>query len=98
MNTAVINIKVEPLIKKKAQKTADALGLSLSAIINGFLRQFIETKTITFREPEEPNDYFIEMLKESQEDVKKGHVISFANPSKAIKYVDELIENDEKHK
>ena len=48
MNTQVITIKVDPATKREAQQTADVLGLSLSAVLKGFLKQFIRTKTITF--------------------------------------------------
>ncbi len=45
MKTAII-IKTEPKIKANAQKIAADMGLSLSGIINVYLRQFIKTKTL----------------------------------------------------
>jgi addiction module RelB/DinJ family antitoxin len=59
MNTASIFIKTDPHIKEEAQKTAEELGLSLSAIINAYLRELIKTKRVAFSaQPEIPNEHF----------------------------------------
>ena len=97
MNTAVVNIKVNPLVKKEAQKVAEDLGLSLSALINGYLKQLIRNKTVVFSAlEEEPADYLLESLRESREDIKAGRVTSFASSAKALRYLDEMIANDQK--
>lgn len=96
MNSAVVNAKIDPQIKKKAQKIAAEIGVSLSDVINAQLREFIEKKTITFRKPEIPSEYLIKSLKESEEDVKKGRVISFKSPKDALKFLDKMIEDDRK--
>ena len=44
----VINIKADKEVKKKAQRVARQLGLPLSTIINGYLKQFIRTKEVHF--------------------------------------------------
>lgn len=88
MNTAVINIKVHPDTKREARKVAEEMGLSLSGLINGFLRQVIRTKTITFSAREEPSEYMIKALKESQEDIKHGRVSpGFTNSEDAIAWL-----------
>jgi addiction module RelB/DinJ family antitoxin len=48
MSSAVINIKTEQATKQEAQKIASDLGLSLSGVINGFLKQFVRDKAILF--------------------------------------------------
>lgn len=45
---AIINIKVDPIVKKKVQKVAHDLGMPLSTIINAYLRQLIYTKEVHF--------------------------------------------------
>lgn len=72
MNYEVISIKIDPLTKKQAQKLSDKLGLSLSAVLKGFLKQFIRTKTITFsaQEGEEPSEYLIKAMKQAEKDWK----------------------------
>lgn len=74
MNSAVVNIKVEPKLKKEAQEVAADLGLSLSSLINGLLKQVVRAKTVTFSTSEEPSEYLIKMLKESGKDIKAGRV------------------------
>lgn len=72
MNTAVINIKTNPTTKAKAQEVAAELGLSLSSVINGFLKQFVRTKKVTFS-TEEPSEYLIQAIKQAEENLKKGN-------------------------
>lgn len=48
MSSTAIYIKTKPETKEKAQKVAKELWLSLSVIVNGYLKQFIKTKTVTF--------------------------------------------------
>lgn len=99
MQTAVVNIKVDPEVKKKAQEVAEELGFSLSAVLTGFMKQFIREKGINFSLEPEYTDYFIKSMKESEEDIKNGWVsptfdniedeIAWLNDPKA-KYVNQL--------
>lgn len=86
MNTSAIYVKTESETKTKAQKVARELGLSLSAVVNGFLKQFIQTRTVTFGEQEEiPNAYLQHVMKKSEENYKKG------NTSPAFKTGEEAV-------
>ncbi len=90
MNTTVINIKTELQVKKKAQVVAEEMGISLSALINGFLRHVIKTKTFTFTAREEPSPWLIGALKESREDIKAGRVSpSFDNAKDATAWLND---------
>ena len=44
----VINIKTEKEVKTRAKKIANEIGLSLSAVINAYLKQFIRNKEVYF--------------------------------------------------
>ncbi len=44
----LINLKTDKELKKNAQKVAENLGLSLSAVINAYLKQFVRNKEIHF--------------------------------------------------
>ena len=78
MNTVAILIKTDPQIKAEAKKTAAKLGLSLTSIINSYLKHFISTKTITFSAKDEiPSEYFKKLMKQADEDLKAGR----ASPS-----------------
>jgi addiction module RelB/DinJ family antitoxin len=97
MNTTSLHIKIEPGIKKQAWKTADDLGLSLSAVMKVLLKQFIRTKRLSVgvRDmPEIPNARTRQLLKQAEQDMKAGRGISFKSSKEAISYIDALIEND----
>lgn len=97
MNTAVINLKTDPKTKKAAQKVAEELGISLSGLINGFLKDMIQTKSVHFSADEEvPSAYMIKALKENQKDKKAGNLISFNSWEEERKYLTQLIKNDTK--
>ncbi|MEK7611158.1 MAG: type II toxin-antitoxin system RelB/DinJ family antitoxin [Patescibacteria group bacterium] len=95
--TAIINIKTEPQVKIRARKLADDLGLSLSGLINAYLKQVIRTKTVTFSaSDEEPTEYLLQMLAESRRDIKAGRVISFNGGNAVLGYLDDMIANERK--
>ena len=72
MNT-VIHIKSDKKIKEQAQKTAQELGLSLSAVINAQLRQFVRTKSLFVWEEARPMSRKLEReLKKVEDDIKTG--------------------------
>jgi len=73
MSYQVISVKVDPVTKREAKYTADELGLSLSAVLKGFLRQFIKTKTVTFSAAGgQPSDYLVQAIKKARENRKSG--------------------------
>jgi len=90
MNTAVINIKTQPETKAKAQEIAKAIGVSLSSLLNAYLKQFIKTKSITFsaREEEIPNAATLKVLKKAEENYKKGNTSpAFKTGEEAVKWL-----------
>lgn len=97
MNTTSLHIKIESSVKDQAQKIADELGLSLSATVKVLLKQLIRTRRLSVGITEVPNEYLINSLKESDEDIKRKRAISFKNGHDALAYLDREIEN-EKHK
>ena len=97
MNTTSLHIKIEPALKEQAQKTADELGLSLSAVMKVLLKQFIRTKHLSVGLNETPNGYLDRSSKQSDEDIKAGRVLSFKNGYDALSYIDSLIENDRRN-
>lgn len=92
MRTAVINIKTEAKLKIQAQEIAADLGFSLSSLINAFLKQLARTKSVSFSAvSEEPSDYLVKALKESESDRKAGRYYSFSNAKDAIGFLDSII-------
>jgi len=88
--TTVVTTKVDPQTKKEAMKTADALGMPLSVVIKAFLKQFIRTKTITFSLHDEiPNEYLRSVIKQAEENYKKGNVSpAFKTGEEAVMYLE----------
>jgi len=88
-STAIINIRTDAKIKTKAQAIAEKLGLSLSTVINAYLRQMIRTKSVSFSLTEQPTDYLLKSLRESKRDIKKGFVSpTFDNTKDADRWLD----------
>ena len=89
-HTTVINIRTEISVKKQAQDIAKNLGLNLSALINGYLKQLIRTKTVVFSTREEPSEYLIKSLEQSKKDIKNGFVsLPFDNAKDANEWLDD---------
>ena len=96
MNTTSLHIKIEPVIKAQAQKTADELGLSLSAVMKALLKQFIRTKHLSVGINEIPNAHLLRSLKKSDEDIKAGNITTFENGDDALVFLDREIANEKK--
>ncbi len=89
-NTAVINIRTDSKVKTKAQEISQKLGLSLSAVINAYLRQLVRTKSVSFSLDGEPTDYLLKSLRESKKDIKKGFVSpAFDKANEATKWLND---------
>lgn len=98
MNSAVINIKTDPKIKLKAQKVAARMGLSLSGMLNGYLRQLIKTETIHFslKKEEQPSEWLVQSIKEARAEVARGDYYSFDNVKDSLDFLDSRISKSKK--
>ncbi|KKR27356.1 hypothetical protein A3A64_04900 [Candidatus Gottesmanbacteria bacterium RIFCSPLOWO2_01_FULL_48_11] len=92
MNTAVINIKTDPKVKKKAQAVVERLGFSLSSVLNAYLRKLIRTRTVEFSDDVhlELTPWAKRMLKQSEKDTKAGLVSpKFSNVKDSIAWLND---------
>ena len=88
MNTAVIITKTEPDVKTKAQKIARELGISLSSMINAYLKQVVRTKRVSYY-LEEPSDYLVQAIKRAEADYKKGKTSPiFKSGEESVKWLE----------
>lgn len=71
MKTAVLNIKIDPKVKEEAQKVADELGFTLSAIINASLKNLARSKTVSFSVLE-PSARLKRSIRSADADYAKG--------------------------
>jgi len=44
----MLSIKINKTLKNQAQELAHTLGVSLNAVINGFIKEFISERKVTF--------------------------------------------------
>ena len=68
----MLNIKTDAVLKKRAQETAERIGLPLSSVINNYLKTFIEERQVTFSERLVPNKKTAALLRRIDKDIKAG--------------------------
>ncbi len=88
----VINIKTEKTVKYNAQKIASRLGLSLSAVINAYLRQFIRNKEVHFRLAPRMSEGLEKLLGRIEFDIQRNKNISkeFSSKGELEKHLSSL--------
>lgn len=84
---AVINLKTDPELKKRAAKAADKLGVSVSAVLNNELRRFATEQSVTFDIPEVPNAKTGEELAASKKLIEAGDYHKFNNNDEALEFL-----------
>ena len=85
--TDTLNIRIEPNLKKEAEKTLDDLGMNVAEAVTIFLKQVVLTESIPFNiKKPKYNDETLDAIKEALEMIK--------NPEKykSFNKVDELME------
>jgi len=85
MSSVVINVKTQPETKTRAKEIANELGLSLSAVVNVLLREFVKSKKLSVSTEEKPSKYLITVMKQARKEYKKG------NSSPAFKTGEEAV-------
>lgn len=100
--TSVINVKVDAALKSKAARLAEQLGIPLSLVVQGGLRQFITKQGISFFSyyplvgaskspdvnPLEPSPYLQQAIKEARRERAKGNNYTFDSAKEAIAFLD----------
>lgn len=72
----LINIKADQEVKIKAKKIAQELGLSLSAVINAYLKQFIRNKSVYFSTVPSMSKELEDILDVVEKDIKQNKNLS----------------------
>ena len=84
---AVINLKTDPELKKLAAKTADKLGISISALLNNELRRFTAEQSVVFDIPEVPNAETAKQLADSRKQIDAGDYHKFSDNDEALDFL-----------
>ena len=88
----VINIKADKEVKRRAQRVASELGLSLSTVINAYLKHFVREKEVQFSVAPRMTSELEDILRGVEADIKKGRNLSpaFSSAKEMDKYLDSL--------
>lgn len=86
MQTTVI-FKTDKKLKASAQATAKRMGIPFSAVMNRFMKEFVERKIITFdeRPPLKPTPYLARILRQQEKDFKEGKNVTVSNSLEELK-------------
>ena len=85
MQTTVI-FKTDKKLKEAAQKTAKRMGVPFSAVLNGFMKDFVEKQEMTFSgKPLKLTPYGERLLDESEKELREGNVEVFNSVAEAFK-------------
>lgn len=71
MNT-VISVKVDKQVKASAQEVARSAGLTLSALVNAYLRQVVATRRIELYAPEQMTPKLEKMIARVERSIAGG--------------------------
>jgi addiction module RelB/DinJ family antitoxin len=85
---SVINLKTDPKLKEQAAKTAERLGVSVSAVLNNELRRFVAEQSVAFELPEVPNARTASQLKTAAEQISAGDYQAFDTNADALAFLD----------
>ncbi|MFA6974631.1 MAG: hypothetical protein WC237_01555 [Candidatus Paceibacterota bacterium] len=85
----MMSVKIEKTLKDQALNLAHDLGVSLNAVINGFIKEFISERKVTFADHPMPNAKTRKVLDELLADSKenKNFVGPFDSAKEAIGYL-----------
>lgn len=73
MNT-VISVKIDSDVKNSAQEVAKSAGLSLSTLVNAYLRQVAATRRIELYAPEQMTPNLEKLIAEVESELKEGKI------------------------
>lgn len=73
MNT-VLTVKIDPAVKKSAQEVAQSMGLTLSALVNTYLRQVSITRRVELFAPEIATPQMEKIIAEAEKEIAAGEV------------------------
>jgi len=90
MKTTAINIKTDPKVKRNAQKLAEELGLSLSAVVTASLKQFIRTKEFSVSTGFRMTPFTEGMIRQAEADLAIGN---FSGPFETIEDTDRHLDS-----
>ncbi len=91
MKTAILNVKVDEQIKKKAQLVAGSFGIPLSTLVNAYLMELVETGQIHFSAVEIMTPKMEKLIEQAEKEIEAGDLSpAFNTAQEAIDYLKSL--------
>ena len=88
MKTAILNVKVDEQIKKRAQAVAGSFGIPLSTLVNAYLMELAETRQIHFSAVEIMTPQMEKIIEKAQKEIAVGETVGpFSTAEEAIDYL-----------
>jgi addiction module RelB/DinJ family antitoxin len=73
MNT-VISVKIDKDVKESAQEVAKSAGLTLSTLVNAYLRQVSATRRIDLYAPEQMTPHLEALIAQVEQSIEAGNI------------------------
>lgn len=70
----VISVKLDKDVKDSAQEVANSAGLTLSSLVNSYLKQVVATRRIEIYSPEQMTPKLQKLIAEVEEEINSGQV------------------------
>ena len=83
MNT-VISVKINKDVKESAQAVAKSAGLTLSTLVNAYLRQVVATRRIELFAPEAMTPHLENLIAEVEAELQAGEASKVFNTTESF--------------
>ncbi len=91
MKTAMLSVKVDDQVKKRAQAVASSFGIPLSTLVNAYLIELGETGQIHFSATEAMTPKMEALIAQAEAEIAAGDTVGpFDTTEKAVNYLKKL--------
>ncbi len=90
MKTAIINVKVDEQVKKRAQAVAGGFGIPLSTLLNAYLIELGNTGQIHFTTVEPMTEKMEKVIEQAQAEIAAGET---SGPFETLEELFEHLDN-----
>lgn len=91
MKTAILNVKVNEDVKKRAQAVAGSFGIPLSTLVNAYLIELGETGQVHFSAVEIMTPQMEKLIEQAEKEIKAGETSGpFETVEEAINHLKSL--------
>lgn len=88
MKTAVLSVKVDDQVKKRAQAVAGSFGIPLGTLVNAYLIELANTGQVHFSAVEVMTPQMESIIAEAEKEIAAGDVTNmFATAEEAIDFL-----------